>query len=145
MQVDGSLTTYRINTKATSLNWISTDKEYLMFNVAKTLVQVSSWYAYNSGDDEGNYKQYHIHGRVGNSFSNNIDYLEDLSRNNPTKIYDNNFAEIEISQTFYTTTEFEDFNYVNLYLLIFSSQIIGANEIMQVTVMEKTKTGIGLY
>ena len=42
MQVDGSLTTYRINTKATSLNWISTDKEYLMFNVAKTLVQVSS-------------------------------------------------------------------------------------------------------
>ena len=73
------------------------EKEYLMFNGAKTLVQVSSWDAYNSGsDDEGSYKQYDIHGRVGNGFSASSDYLEGFSRNNPTKIYDDNFAEVEI-------------------------------------------------
>ena len=109
MQVDGSLTTYGVDTKVTSLNWAGSNKNYLMFNGAKTLVQVSSWDAYNSGsDDEGSYKQYHIHGRVGNGFSDSSDYLEGFSRNNPTKIYDNNFAEVEISPTFYATTEFED-------------------------------------
>ena len=67
MQVDGSLTTYGVDTKVTSLNWASSDKEYLMFNGAKTLVQVSSWDAYNSGsDDEGSYKQYHIHAVIEN-------------------------------------------------------------------------------
>ena len=147
MQVDGSLTTYGVDTKVTSLNWASSNKNYLMFNGAKTLVQVSSWDAYNSGsDDEGNYKQYHIHGRVGNGFSASGDYLEGFSRNNPTKIYDNNFAEVEISPTFYATTEFEDFNYVDLkWLLIFPSPIIGANGIPTVTVTERTKTGIRLY
>ena len=147
MQVDGSLTTYGIDMKATSLNWASSDKEYLMFNGAKTLVQVSSWDAYNSdSDDEGSYKQYNIHGRVGNGFSDSSDYLEGFSRNNPTKIYDNNFAEVEISPTFYATTEFEDFNYVDLkWMLIFPSPIIGANGIPQITVTERTKTGIRLY
>ncbi len=147
MQVDGSLTPYGIDTKATSLNWASSDKEYLMFNGAKTLVQVSSWDAYNQGSDEdGDYKQYHIHGRVGNGFSSSSDYLEGFSRNNPTKIYDNNFAEVEISPTFFETTEFEDFNYVDLkWLLIFPSPIIAANGIPQVTVTERTKTGIRLY
>ena len=147
MQVDGSLTPYGIDTKATSLNWASSDKDYLMFNGAKTLVQVSSWDAYNQGSDEdGNYKQYHIHGRVGNGFSSGSDYLEGFSRNNPTKIYDNNFAEVEISPTFFETTEFEDYNYVDLkWLLIFPSPIIAANGIPQVTVTERTKTGIRLY
>ena len=70
MQVDGSLTTYGIDTKSTSLNWAGSDKSYLMFNGAKTLVQVSSWDAYNQGSDtNGSYKQYHIHGRVGTGFS----------------------------------------------------------------------------
>ena len=147
MQVDGSLTTYGVDTKVTSLNWAGSNKNYLMFNGAKTLVQVSSWDAYNSGsDDEGSYKQYHIHGRVGNGFSASSDYLEGFSRNNPTKIYDNNFAEVEISPTFYATTEFEDFNYVDLkWLLIFPSPIIGANGIPTVTVKERTKAGIRLY
>ena len=147
MQVDGSLTTWGIDTKATSLNWAGNDKSYLMFNGAKTLVMASSWDAYNSGTDgEGNYKQYHIHGRVGNGFSDNSDYLEGFSRNNPSKIYDNNYAEVEVSPTFYATTEFEDFNYVDLkWLLIFPSPIIGANGIPTVTVTERTKTGIRLY
>ena len=148
MQVDGSLTTYGVDTKVTSLNWASSNKNYLMFNGAKTLVQVSSWDAYNSGsDDEGSYKQYHIHGRVGNGFSASSDYLEGFSRNNPTKIYDNNFAEVEISPTFFETTEFEDYNYVDLkWMLIFPSPIIGANGIPQITVTEKkSKTGIRLY
>ena len=147
MQMDGSLTPYGIDTKATSLNWASGDKEYLMFNGAETLVQVSSWDAYNHGSDEdGDYKQYHIHGRVGNGFSSSSDYLEGFSRNNPTKIYDNNFAEVEISPTFFETTEFEDYNYVDLkWLLIFPSPIIAANGIPQITVTERTKTGIRLY
>ena len=147
MQMDGSLTPYGIDTKATSLNWASSDKDYLMFNGAETLVQVSSWDAYNQGSDEdGDYKQYHIHGRVGNGFSSSSDYLEGFSRNNPTKIYDNNFAEVEISPTFFETTEFEDYNYVDLkWLLIFPSPIIAANGIPQITVTERTKTGIRLY
>ena len=147
MQMDGSLTPYGIDTKTTSLNWANSDKKYLMFNGAKTLVQVSSWDAYNQGSDEdGNYKQYHIHGRVGNGFSSSSDYLEGFSRNNPTKIYDNNFAEVEISPTFFETTEFEDYNYVDLkWLLIFPSPIIAANGIPQITVTERTKTGIRLY
>ncbi len=147
MQMDGSLTPYGIDTKATSLNWAGSDKDYLMFNGAETLVQVSSWDAYNQGSDEdGNYKQYHIHGRVGNGFSSSSDYLEGFSRNNPTKIYDNNFAEVEISPTFFETTEFEDYNYVDLkWLLIFPSPIIAANGIPQITVTERTKTGIRLF
>ena len=148
MQVDGSLTTYGIDTKSTSLNWAGSDKSYLMFNGAKTLVQVSSWDAYNQGSDtNGSYKQYHIHGRVGTGFSSNSDYLEGFSRNNPTKIYDNNFAEVEIAPTFFATTDFEDYNYVDLkWMLIFPSPLFAANGIPEITVTEKqTKTGIRLY
>ena len=148
MQVDGSLTTYGIDTKSTSLNWAGSDKSYLMFNGAKTLVQVSSWDAYNQGSDtNGSYKQYHIHGRVGTGFSSNSDYLEGFSRNNPTKIYDSNFAEVEIAPTFFATTEFEEWNYVDLkWLLIFPSPIFAANGIPEITVTEKqTKHGIRLY
>ena len=148
MQVDGSLTTYGIDTKATSLNWASGDKDYLMFNGAKTLVQVSSWDAYNQGSDtNGSYKQYHIHGRVGTGFSSNSDYLEGFSRKNPTKIYDSNFAEVEIAPTFFATTEFEEYNCVDLkWMLIFPSPLFAANGIPEVTVTEKdTKTGIRLY
>ena len=148
MQVDGSLTTYGIDTKSTSLNWAGSDKSYLMFNGAKTLVQVSSWDAYNQGSDtNGSYKQYHIHGRVGTGFSSNSDYLEGFSRNNPTKIYDSNFAEVEIAPTFFATTEFEEYNYVDLkWMLIFPSPLFAANGIPEITVTEKqTKTGIRLY
>ena len=147
-QVDGSLTTYVLDTKSTSLNWAGSDKSYLMFNGATTLVQVSSWDAYNQGSDtNGNYKQYHIHGRVGTGFSSNSDYLEGFSRNNPTKIYDSNFAEVEIAPTFFATTEFEEYNYVDLkWMLIFPSPLFAANGIPEVTVTEKdTKTGIRLY
>lgn len=72
-----------------TLNWARNDKSYLMFNWAKTSNHVSSGDAYNSeSDGEENYKQYHIHGRVGNRFSDNSDYLEEFARNNPSKIYD---------------------------------------------------------
>lgn len=148
MQVDGSLTTWGVDRKVTSFNLASEDKEYLLFNGAKTLVQVSSWDAYNSGsDDEGTYKQYHVHGRVGTGFSSSSNYLEGFERNNQSKIYDNNFAEVEISPTFYATDEFEEFNYVDLkWMLIFPSPLIGANGIPKVTVTERqTKTGIRLY
>lgn len=148
MQVDGSLTTYGIDTKSTSLNWAGSDKSYLMFNGAKTLVQVSSWDAYNQGSDtNGSYKQYHIHGRVGTGFSSNSDYLEGFSRNNPTKLYDSNFAEVEIAPTFFASSDFEEWNYVDLkWLLIFPSPLFAANGIPEVTVTEKdTKTGIRLY
>ena len=148
MQVDGSLTTWGIERKATALNWADDEKEHLMFDGAKTLVMSSSWDEYNHGsDDEGNYKQYHIHGRVGTGFSSSSDYLEGFSRNNPTKYYDTNFAEVEISPTFYATDEFEEFNYVDLkWLLIFPSPIIAANGIPTITVTEKdSKHGIRLY
>jgi len=148
MQVDGSLTTYGIDTKSTSLNWAGSDKSYLMFNGAKTLVQVSSWDAYNQGSDtNGSYKQYHIHGRVGTGFSSNSDYLEGFSRNNPTKIYDSNFAEVEIAPTFFASSDFEEWNYVDLkWLLIFPSPLFAANGIPEITVTEKqTKHGIRLY
>ena len=148
MQVDGSLTTWGIDRKVTSLNLASNDKEYLMFNGTKTLVQVSSWDEYNHGsDDEGNYKQYHIHGRVGTGFSSSSDYLEGFSRNNPSKYYDDNFAEVEISPTFFATEDFEDFNYVDLkWLLVFPSPIIAFNNIPTITVTEKdSKHGIRLY
>ena len=148
MQTDGSLTTWGIDRKVTAFFLSDEEKEYLMFNGAKTLVQVSSWDAYNSGSvDGGNYKQYHIHGRVGTGFSASSDYLEGFDRNNLSKIYDNNFAEVEISPTFFATEEFEEYNYVDLkWMLIFPSPIIGANGIPQITVTEKqVKTGIRLY
>ena len=148
MQVDGSLTTWGIERKATALNWADDEKEHLMFDGAKTLVMASSWDEYNHGsDDGGNYKQYHIHGRVGTGFSSSSDYLEGFSRNNPTKYYDNNFAEVEISPTFFATEEFEEFNYVDLkWLLIFPSPIIAANGIPTITVTERdSKHGIRLY
>ena len=119
-----------------------------MFNGAKTLVMASSFDAYNSGSDsEGNYKQYHIHGRVGTGFSSSSDYLEGFSRNNSTKYYDNIYGEIEVSPTFYATTDFEDFNYVDLkWMLVFPSPLFAANGIPQVTVTEKDeKHGIRLY
>ena len=148
MQVDGSLTTWGIDRKATALNWADDEKEHLMFNGAKTLVMSSSWDEYNHGsDDEGTYKQYHIHGRLGTGFSSSSDFLEGFSRNNPTKYYDNNFAEVEISPTFFATEEFEEFNYVDLkWLLIFPSPIIAANGIPTITVTERdSKHGIRLF
>ena len=138
MQVDGSLTTYGIDTKSTSLNWAGSDKSYLMFNGAKTLVQVSSWDAYNQGSDtNGSYKQYHIHGRVGTGFSSNSDYIEGFSRNNQTKIYDDNFAEVEIAPTFFATTKFEEYNYIDLkWMLIFRHHCLQLTEFLKLQLLK---------
>ena len=148
IQADGSLTTWGIDRKATSLNLTDEEKEHLMFNGTKTLVLTSSFDMYNQGSDsEGDYKQYHIHGRVGTGFSSSSDYLEGFSRNNSTKYYDNSYAEIEVSPTFYATTDFEDFNYVDLkWMLVFPSPLFAANGTPTITVTQKdSKTGIRLY
>lgn len=147
MQVDYNLTAYQEDLKITSLNWDG-EKSYLMFNGAETLVQVNSNDAYASGsDDDGDYKQYHFHGRVSKGFSSDSDYLEGFDRNNPTRVYATTYNEVEIIPNWYETIEFEDFNYVDLkWLLIFPSPIMAANGIPQITVTEKqTKTGIRLH
>jgi hypothetical protein len=147
MQMDYNLTTYQVDRKVTSLNWDG-QKDYLMFKGSETLVQVNSNDAYASDvDSQGNYKQYHFHGRVSNAFSSDSDYLEGFDRNNPTKIYDNDYHEVEIAPAWFLTNEFEEYNYVDLkWLLIFPSPVLGANEIPQITVTEKkSKTGIRLY
>ena len=147
MQFDYNLTIDREDMQVTMLNY-SNQKEYAMFDGAKTLVMASSFDAYSSGsDEEGDWKQYHLHGRVGTGTSASSDYLEGFSRNNPTKIYQSNYAEVEISPEWYATTDFEEYNYVDLkWMLIFPSPIFAANGIPTVTVTEKdTKTGIRLY
>ncbi len=146
MQIDGSLSPNDPDVKATTCYW-GGEKDYCMFAGAKTLVLSSSFDAYNQGsDEEGNWKQYHFHDRVGTGSSNTSDYLEGFSRNNPTKIYQSNYAEIEISPTLYATTDFEDFNYVDLkWLMVFPSPLFAANGIPQVTVTTRDKTGIRLY
>ena len=148
MQSDFNLTTYQEDIKETSLNWTSSVKSYCMFSGAKTLVMASSWDAYSSGsDDEGDWKQYHIHGRVGTGTSNSSDYLEGFMRNNPTKNYQNEYSEIEISPTWYATSDFEEYNYVDLkWILIFPSPLFAANGIPEITVTEKqSKHGIRLF
>ncbi len=146
MQIDGTLSPDESNVKATTNYW-GGEKDYCMFTGAKTLVLASSFDAYNQGsDEEGNWKQYHFHDRVGTGSSNTSDYLEGFSRNNPSKIYQSNYAEIEISPTLYATTDFEDFNYVDLkWLMVFPSPLFAANGIPQVTVTKRDKTGIRLY
>ena len=122
MQMDYNLTTYQIDRKVTSLNWDG-QKSYLMFKGTETLVQVNSNDAYASDvDSQGNYKQYHFHGRISKGFSSDSDYLEGFDRNNPTKIYDNSYHEVEIAPQWFLTDEFEEYNYVDLkWLLIFPS------------------------
>ena len=146
MQVDYNLTAYQEDLTITSLNWDG-EKSYLMFDGAETLVQVNSNDAYASGsDEEGDYKNYHFHGRVSKGFGSDSDYLEGFDRNNPTRVYATTYNEVEIIPNWYETNEFEDFNYVDLkWLLIFPSPILAANGIPQVTVTERTKTGIRLY
>ena len=147
MQVDYNLTAYQEDLKITSLNWDG-EKSYLLFDGAETLVQVNSNDAYASGsDEEGDYKNYHFHGRVSKGFSSDSDYLEGFDRNNPTRVYATTYNEVEIIPNWYETNEFEDFNYVDLkWLLIFPSPILAANGIPQVTVTEKdSKHGIRLY
>ncbi len=147
MQVDGTLSMDDSDVKVTSCYW-GGEKQYLMFNGAETLVLASSFDAYNQGsDDDGNWKQYHLHDRVGTGMSSDSDYLEGFSRNNPSKIYQSNYAEIEVSPTMYATTDFEEFNYVDLkWMLVFPSPLFAANGIPQITVTERdSKTGIRLY
>ena len=46
----------------------------------------------------------------------------------------------------YATTDFEDFNYVDLkWMMVFPSPLFAANGIPQVTVTTRDKTGIRLY
>ena len=147
MQVDYNLTAYQEDLKITSLNWDG-EKSYLMFDGAEILVQVNSNDAYASGsDEEGDYKNYHFHGRVSKGFSSDSDYLEGFDRNNPTRVYATTYNEVEIIPNWYETNEFEDFNYVDLkWLLIFPSPILAANGIPTITVTERdSKTGIRLY
>ena len=147
MQIDFNLTAYQEDMQYTSLNYDG-NKSYCLFNGAETLVMASSYDAYSSGsDDEGDWKQYHLHGRVSTGTSNDSDYLEGFLKNNPTKIYQNNYGEVEIAPEWYATTEFEEWNYVDLkWLLIFPSPIFAANGIPEITVTEKqTKHGIRLY
>ncbi|MBQ2831151.1 hypothetical protein [Methanobrevibacter sp.] len=145
MQIDGTLSPDESNVKAT-VNYWSGEKDYCMFTSAKTLV-LASFDAYNQGsDEEGNWKQYHFHDCVGTGTSNTSDYLEEFSRNNPTKIYQSNYAAIEVSPTLSATTDFEYFNYVDLkWLIIFPSPLFVANGIPQVTVTKRDKTSTRLY
>ena len=148
MQLDYNLTIDQMDVKATSLNWGGSEKSYCMFTGSKTLVLASSWDAYSSGsDEEGDYKQYHLHGRVGTGTSSSSDYLEGFSRNNPTKIYQQNYAEVEIAPEWFSTSSLDDYNYVDLkWMLIFPSPLFAANGIPEITVTEKdAKTGIRLY
>lgn len=148
MQFDYNLTIDQMDVKATSLNWAGSEKSYCMFTGSKTLVLASSWDAYSSGsDEEGDYKQYHLHGRVGTGTSSSSDYIEGFSRNNPTKIYQQNYAEVEIAPEWFATSSLDDYNYVDLkWMLIFPSPLFAANGIPQITVTEKdAKTGIRLY
>ena len=146
MQTDYSFTPYQSDMKVSSI-MTGQEKDYCMLDGVSDLIMSSSWDAYNSGtDEEGDWKQYHYHMRAGTGFSASSDYLEGFIRNNPGKIYETNYAEIQISPTFYATTDFEDFNYVDLkWLLIFPSPLFAANGIPTVTVTERTKTGIRLY
>ena len=147
MQFDFNLTIDQANLKSTLLTFAGNEKSYCMFNGAETLVMASSFDAYASGSDsEGNWKQYHIHGRVGTGTSNTSDYLEGFLRNNATKFYQNSYAEVQISPEWYATTSFEEYNYVDLkWLIIFPSPLFAANGIPQVTVTKRDKTGIRLY
>ena len=148
MQSDFNLTIYQEDIKETSLNLGGTKKSYCMFNGAKTLLITSSWDAYSLGsDDGGDWKQYHIHGRVATGSSNSSDYIEGFNRDNPTHIYQKKYEEVEIAPEWYATSDFEEWNYVDLkWLLIFPSPIFAANGIPEITVTEKqTKTGIRLY
>ena len=147
MQSDFNLTMYQEDIQSTSLNF-GGNKSYCLFDGAKTLVMASSFDSYSSGsDDGGDWMQYHMHGRVGTGTSDSSDYLEGFYRNNPTKIYQNNYGEVEISPQWYATTDFEEFNYVDLkWLLIFPSPLFAANGIATITVTEKqSKTGIRLF
>ena len=147
MQSDFNLTIYQEDLKSTSINF-GGSKSYCMFTGTETLVMASSFDAYSSGsDDEGNWKQYHIHGRAGTGTSNTSDYLEGFMRNNPTKIYQNDYNEVSISPEWFLTDEFEEYNYVDLkWLLIFPSPLFAANGIPQITVTQRqTKIGIRLY
>lgn len=147
MQMDFNLTAYQEDMQYTSLNY-GGNKSYCLFNGAETLVMASSFDAYSSdSDDEGDWRQYHLHGRVGKGTSSSSDYLEGFNRNNPTKIYQKNYSEVEISPEWYATTDFEEYNYVDLkWMLIFPSPIFAANGIPTITVTEKdSKHGIRLY
>ena len=147
MQSDFNLTTYQENVKATSLVFAGNEKSYCMFEGAETLVMASSFDAYSSGsDEEGNWKQYHLHARVGTGTSNTSDYLEGFDRSNPSKYYQDDYNEIEISPTWYSTSQLEDYNYVDLkWLIIFPSPLFAVNGIPTVTVTKRDKTGIRLY
>ena len=147
MQSDFNLTAYQEDIKSTRLNF-GGNKSYCLLDGAETLVMCSSYDAYSSGsDDDGNYKKYHMHGRAGTGSSASSDYLEGFNRNNPTKICQNNYGEVDIAPEWYATTDFDQYNYVDLkWLLIFPSPLFAANGIPTVTVTKNdSKHGIRLF
>ena len=148
MQADGNLTIFQEDERATSLTLASSPKSYCMFNGTETLVLTSSFDAYESGSDsEGNYRHCHLHSRVGDGTSSTSDYLEGFERNNTGNIHETTYAEVEIAPTWYSSSQMEDYNYVDLkWLIIFPSPLFAANGTPTITVTQKdTKTGIRLY
>ena len=147
MQTDYNLTPYQADMKVSSIS-LGSEAEHCFLNGVGDLIMSSSWDAYNSGtDDEGDWKQYHIHMRAGTGFSSSSDYLEGSSRNNPSHIYQTTYDEVMMDATFYADTDFSEFNYIDLkWLLVFPSPIIAFNNIPTITVTEKdSKHGIRLY
>ena len=147
MQTDYNLTPYQADMKVSSIS-LGSDTEHCLLNGVGDLVMSSSWDAYNSGtDDDGDWKQYHIHMRAGTGFSASSDYLEASSRNNPSQIHQTTYDEVMMDATYYADTEFSEFNYLDLkWLLVFPSPIIAFNNIPTITVTEKdSKHGIRLY
>ena len=144
MQANYNLTPYQMDIKTTSFSWTADDKDYMLFSGSKTLIQSSSYDAYYEGDD---YKQYHLHGRVADGFSDASDFLEGFSRNNQTKFYTDNFAEVEIAPSWYSSSDFDEFNYADIkWMLIFPSPVLANNPIPKLTVTERTgKSGIRIY
>ena len=59
----------------------------------------------SGSDEDGSWKKYHIHGRVGTGTSASADYLEGFDRDNPSLIRETNYAEVEINQQ--NITEFQ--------------------------------------
>ena len=147
MQTDYNLTPYHEDMKFSSII-TGQEKDYCLLDGVSDLVMSSSWDAYNSGtDDEGDWKQYHLHMRAGTGFSASSDYLEGFDGNNPTHIHQTTYDEVMIDATFYEDSELSNFNYFDLkWLLVFPSPIIAFNNIPTITVTEKdSKHGIRLY
>lgn len=148
LQVDYNLTGYAVDMQVSTLSSAGGNKDYCMLNDVSDLVMCSSWDAWNSGsDDDGEWKQCHIHTRASTGFSDNADCIEGSLRNNLSKIYETNYHEVMINSSSYSSINHDEFNYVDLkWLLVFPSPIFAFNNIPTIVVEEKTsKKGIRLF